>query len=113
MRKLNEGNLFMESVPFNDVHPSPTGRQPLGTLKGIDLPDWAVRSGKSNESRWIRCYQCGFPIDTTRHNLDSEYDGVTSVRTTQEPNSTVVYNPVVGFGCPQCGASQSARGPGG
>ena len=100
--------------PFRDIHPSQTGRRPKGTLQGIDLPPGDVRSAKPNESRWVRCYQCGFPVDTERANLSSQRDGITVERTTQTASGqddVTVSNPVVSFGCPFCGASESCLGP--
>ena len=97
---------------FKDVHPSGTGRQPLGTLKGIDLPPDAMRgSAKPNESRWIRCWQCGFPVDTERHNLNMQEPAITFPTTTVTPNdqdAVATQDARVSDGCPFCGASESA-----
>lgn len=89
----------------------------MGSLAGIDLPADAMRGpGKPNESRFIRCYQCGFPVDTERDLTSSERDGVSlesaTLTATGQDNVTVT-QPVVRHGCPFCGADRSAWGPGG
>ena len=101
--------------PFSDVHPTPTGRKPLGSLKGQDLAPEDMRGGaKHNESRWIRCYQCGFPVDTERDLTGAEQPTISFPTTTVTPSggsAVATQDCRVHSGCPQCGADASAYGP--
>lgn len=99
---------------FRDVHPTQTGRRPMGSLAGIDLPEDAVKKAKHNESRWIRCWQCGFPVDTERDLTGSQRDGVTVVSKTQSAtgqDDETVSDPEIRHGCPFCGADEGCHGP--
>jgi hypothetical protein len=99
--------------PFRDVHPSETGRRPMGSLAGIDLPQEAVKKSRHNESRWIRCRQCGFPVDTERDLTGSERDGVvivSKVQTAAGQADKTVQDPEVHHGCPHCGADEGCLG---
>ena len=48
---------------FKKNHPSPSGGRRV--FKGKDLPD--NKGVKGNESRWVFCRHCGFPVDTEVH----------------------------------------------
>lgn len=100
--------------PFRDVHPTQTGRRPMGRLAGIDLPEGDVKKAKHNESRWLRCWQCGFPVDTERDLTGAQRDGVTIVTTTQTASGQAnvsVSDPTVRHGCPFCGSDEGCLGP--
>ena len=90
---------------FKDLHPTPSaGRKHIGE----DLPAWLDNDGL--ESKYIRCKQCGFPIDATRHSKGSGY-GNESVSTSSYTHpitgATQYYgDPTVTGGCPLCGASE-------
>lgn len=101
--------------PFSDVHPSGTGRRPMGALSGVDLPPEDMYGGaKHNESRFIRCYQCGFPVDTERDLTNAEQPAISHPTTTVTDGSSVshsITDTKVNAGCPFCGADRSAHGP--
>lgn len=88
----------------------------MGSLAGQDLPPEAmVGPAKPNESRWIRCYQCGFPVDTERDLTGSEQPAISFPTVTIAPNVSATITGVqdckVNAGCPFCGADASAHGP--
>jgi len=107
--------MYESYGPFEDVHPSPTGRRPLGALKGQDLrPEDMRGSAKHNESRWIRCYQCGFPVDTERDLTNAEQPAISFPTTTVSPGgqtAVAAQDAQVNSGCPFCGSDASAYGP--
>lgn len=86
-------------APFVDLHPIP-GKQ--GQFKGRDLP----ASGESDglESKYKRCKQCGFIVNTHREARGSGYGNEQAVLKTGE---TDIYDDVlVTGGCPLCGSSE-------
>lgn len=104
---------------FKNVHPSPTGGKK--TFRGKDKQDWA--GVKGNESRWVYCRHCGFPIDTEQfprgdegvendisYTTSSYTHPVVALKTGSSLTtwgSAVVYyvgDPTVHSGCPFCGS---------
>lgn len=92
---------------FKDVHPTQTGGNK--PFRGKDKED---RSGvKGNESRWVYCRQCGFPVDTERHprgerGQENDISFTTSSYTDSATGLTTLYTgyPTVNSGCPLCGS---------
>lgn len=87
----------------------------MGALKGQDLPpDAMFGSARHNESRWIRCYQCGFPVDTERDLTNAEEPAISHPTTTVTDAGSVshsITDAKVNAGCPFCGGDASAYGP--
>lgn len=93
-----------ESDPIptvKDLHPSPTAG---GSFAFKDLPE---RHGIRSEANYIRCQQCGYPIDRSRTTPGSGYGNITSAEVTGETVGGVVTcrEPAVNGGCPFCGTS--------
>ena len=93
-----------QGAGFEKVHPTATGgRRPF--RRGPDLPP----SGPSDgiESKFVKCVQCGFYIDTDVVTEGSGYGNTTStgVGSTDAEGDYAVRNPSVGGGCPLCGSS--------
>jgi len=80
-------------VAFKDVHPTRTA----GGTSGLshDEPDY------------IRCKQCGFIFDRSKHPKGSGYGNETTTSITTIAMGTAnAKDPTVGPGCPLCGSSE-------
>lgn len=104
-------------VPFKDLHPSPTGGRARG-IGGVSLPAWAGSDG--DESKYVRCKQCGFVVNRQRNpvgsgwgNIEAEIYPITGFDSDITPFDDSLtafdgnYGNIVGnAGCPLCGASE-------
>jgi rubredoxin len=80
-------------VSFIDIHPTRTA----GGTSGLD----------KDESDFIRCKQCGFIFDKSKHPKGSGYGNETTVSITTISGGTAnSKDPTVGPGCPFCGSSE-------
>ena len=78
-------------VSFRNVHPTKTAGRVLYGVCGD----------------FIRCKQCGFIFDKSKHSRGSGYGNIIYVDiTTIAGNTANVSNPIVTCGCPFCGASE-------
>lgn len=90
------------NAAFKNLHPAAAaGRK----LNGKDLPPYLDSDGK--ESKFIRCKQCGFPFDKTKHSKGSGYGNLSFITVTDGGGSVAANtkDEVVNGGCPLCGAS--------
>lgn len=80
-------------VAFKDVHPTRTA----GGQSGLS----------ADEPDVIRCKQCGFIFDKSKHAKGSGWGNETSTAITTIAGGTAnAKDPTVGLGCPFCGASE-------
>ena len=80
-------------VSFQDVHPTRTA----GGNSGVT----------SNEPDFVRCKQCGFIFDRTKHSKGSGYGNeTTSSITTIAGGTANAKDPTTGSGCPFCAADE-------
>lgn len=87
-------------VGFKNIH-KPRKRSFIGG----DLPPHAGSDGK--ESKFVRCKQCGFLVDTERHTEGSGWGNERADAITTIAGGTAnAKNPVVTGGCPLCGSSE-------
>ena len=90
--KVGDASLF-------SIHPIAGAHK---ALKRTNLPAWGGSDG--NESKFVRCKQCGFILDSTRTPRGSGYGNETAVLKSGE---TSIYNDVTSIGgCPLCAASE-------
>ena len=107
MREKYRGKLVTKApgVSFVDVHPT---RSAGKKFKGEDLPPSQGSTGK--ESDFVRCQQCGYPVDRTLHSKGSGHGNEsvsTSTQTHPITGATLYYgDPTVTGGCPFCGSSE-------
>lgn len=98
MAKRGERITKQGDVPFASVHPIP-GRKT--SFKGKNLPAWAGLDGC--ESKYRRCIQCGYILDSDKTSPGSGYGNEQAVLKT---GYTDRYDDVLSTsGCPFCAAS--------
>ena len=86
---------------FKDIHPtSSSGKK----MDGGDLPPWMGSTGK--ESDFVRCVQCGYPVDRTKHPKGDGWGGNESTSAISGADTDTAYDPTVTGGCPFCGSSE-------
>lgn len=86
-------------VSPKDVHPSNTSRR-SAKFEGTDLPDTNGVDGR--ESKYVRCKQCGFILDSTKTSRGSGYGN----ETYKAIPGTSKVEPVASAGCPFCASSE-------
>jgi len=86
---------------FKDNHPTVTGGKRV--FRGEDKKG---KTGvKGNESRWVYCRHCGFPVDTERHPRGDGNDTSYTTSSYSYKGETLYYgDPTVHSGCPFCGS---------
>ena len=93
MKEKAEEITKAQEIAFIDVHPTRTAGGTSGLSK--EEPDF------------IRCKQCGFIFDKSKHQKGSGWGNeTTSSITTIAGGTANAKNPTVGLGCPFCGASE-------
>jgi hypothetical protein len=90
-------------VSFKPIHPTESARS-VTSVGDKRLPDWQGIDG--DEKRWKRCKQCGFILDAGKCSRGSgrgnqTFDPISDLTGAD----TGKVDPVVGAGCPMCGAS--------
>jgi len=88
-------------IKFRSLHPTPSAGR---TMDGCDLPPWMGLSGK--ESDFVRCIQCGFPIDRTKHPKGDGWGGNEITAPISGAGTDTAEDPTVTAGCPLCGSSE-------
>ena len=83
---------------FVGIHPTQSSGK---KMNGSDLPPWAGNDGL--ESNFVRCKQCGFPFDRTKH---PHGDGWGGNERKDDITGSDVKDPVTTGGCPFCGSSE-------
>lgn len=80
-------------VQFKDVHPtSSVGR---------------LLKAEGDDSKFVRCKQCGFIVNTDINSEGSGYGNESTVAITTIAGGTAnVKDPIVTAGCPLCGSSE-------
>lgn len=87
-------------VGFADVHPTPSARKDC-RIKGTDLPPHQGVDGL--ESKFVRCRQCGFILDSTKTTRGSGYGN----ENLQPISGSDLVEPAeAGAGCPFCFSSE-------
>lgn len=84
-------------IKFVDLHPTKSAGK---TMDGSDLPLWM---GTGKESDFVRCIQCGYPIDRTKHPRGDGWGGNERQEAIAGANAD---NPINTGGCPLCGSSE-------